>query len=69
LGSIEAECRYVAAHRPDTLVLPFEFGHWAQGRWAKGRGPGNSSEITENVSDPISGLVGYYTGKVSLERA
>jgi len=69
LGSIEAECRYVAAHRPDTLVLPYEFGHWAQGRWAKGRGPGNSSEITANVSDPISGLASYYTGKVSISRA
>jgi len=69
LGSIEAECRYVAAHRPDTLVLPFEFGHWAQGRWAEGRGPGHSGEITANVSDPISGLASYYTGKVSLERA
>ncbi|SFC51236.1 Tat (twin-arginine translocation) pathway signal sequence [Marinospirillum celere] len=69
LGSIEAECRYVAAHRPDTLVLPFEFGHWAQGRWAKDRGPGHSGEITANVSDPISGLASYYTGKVSLERA
>lgn len=69
IGSIEAECRFVASHRPDTLVLPFEFGHWAQGRWAKGRGPGNSNEITTNVSDPISGLVSYYTGKVRLERA
>ncbi len=69
VGSIEAECRFVAAHRPDTLVLPFEYGHWAQGRWAKDRGPGNSSEITANASDPISGLASYYTGKVRLERA
>ncbi|WP_404416332.1 molybdopterin-dependent oxidoreductase [Marinospirillum sp.] len=68
VGTIEAECRYVASHRPDTVILPFEFGHWAQGRWAKNRGPGNSSEITANVSDPISGLASYYTGKVSLER-
>lgn len=69
IGSIEAECRFVAAHRPDTLILPFEYGHWAQGRWAKHRGPGNSSEITANISDPISGLASYYTGKVKLERA
>lgn len=68
VGSIEAECRYVAGHRPDTIVLPYEFGHWAQGRWAKNRGPGNSSEITANVSDPISGLASYYTGKVSIAR-
>ena len=69
LGSIEAYCRYVPAHRPDTLVLPMEHGHWAQGRWAKGRLPGHSGDITENVSDPISGLAAYYTGKVTVERA
>ena len=69
LGTIEAFCRYVASHRPDTLVLPMEHGHWAQGRWAKGRLPGHSGEITENVSDPISGLASYYTGKVTVERA
>jgi thiosulfate reductase / polysulfide reductase chain A len=69
LGSIEALCRYMPAHRPDTLVLPMEHGHWAQGRWAKGRLPGHSGDITENVSDPISGLACYYTGKVTVERA
>ncbi|SFX74783.1 molybdopterin-dependent oxidoreductase [Marinospirillum alkaliphilum] len=69
LGSIEAECRFVASHRPDTIILPFEFGHWAQGRWAKDRGPGHSGELTANVSDPISGLASYYTGKVTLTKA
>ena len=69
LGSIEAYCRYMPSHRPDTLVLPMEHGHWAQGRWAKGRLPGHSGDITENVSDPISGLASYYTGKVTVERA
>lgn len=69
LGSIEAYCRFAPGNRPDTLILPQEFGHWAHGRWAKGRGPGNTSEITDNVSDPISGLAAYYTGKVSIKRA
>jgi thiosulfate reductase / polysulfide reductase chain A len=68
LGSIEAYCRYVASNRPDTLVMPMEHGHWAQGRWARGRLPGHSGEITENVSDPISGLASYYAGKVTVER-
>ena len=69
VGSIEAYCRLVPAHRHDTIVLPMEHGHWAQGRWAKGRLPGHSGDITANVSDPISGLASYYTGKVRLERA
>ncbi len=69
LGSIEAYARYFEGARPDTVVMPYEHGHWAQGRWAKGRLPGNSGEITANVSDPISGLACYYTGKVTVERA
>lgn len=69
LGTIEAIARYSPATRPDTLILPQEFGHWAQGRWAKGRLAGNTSEICDNVSDPISGLACYYTGKVTIEAA
>ncbi len=69
VGSIVAVARYFPPARPDTLVLPMEHGHWAQGRWARGRPPGNSSEITANVSDPISGLACYYSGLVSVERA
>lgn len=69
LGTIEAYARYFPGNRPDTLVLPMEHGHWAQGRWAKGRLPGHTGEITANQSDPISGLASYYTGKVSVERA
>jgi thiosulfate reductase / polysulfide reductase chain A len=73
LGSIHAYCRFTAANRPDTVVLPYEHGHWAQGRWAaaqeRSTRPGNPSEITANVSDPISGLACYYTGKVTVERA
>jgi thiosulfate reductase / polysulfide reductase chain A len=69
LGTIEAIARYSPATRPDTLILPQEHGHWAQGRWAKGRMAGNTSEICDNVSDPISGLACYYTGKVTIEAA
>ena len=68
-GAIEAYARYYQGTRPDTLVLPQEHGHWAMGRWARNRQPGNTSEITDNVSEPISGLAGYYTGKVTIERA
>jgi thiosulfate reductase / polysulfide reductase chain A len=69
LGSIEAIARYSAGSRPDTVVLPMEHGHWAMGRWARNRLPGASGGITENVSDPISGLAAYYTGKVTVETA
>jgi thiosulfate reductase/polysulfide reductase chain A len=69
LGSIEAVAKLSEATRPDCVRLPMENGHWAWGRWAKGRGPGHSGEITPNQSDPISGLASYYTAKVTVERA
>ena len=72
IGSIETYVRLLPGNRPDTVVLPYEFGHWAHGRWAtaqeRATAPGNPNEITENVSDPISGLAAYYTGKVDIER-
>jgi len=68
IGSIVARARLYPASRPDTVVLPFGFGHWAQGRWAKNRMSGNVSEIIPNVSDPISGLTSNYTVLVKVEK-
>lgn len=68
IGSIYSRVHITPAARPDTVVLPYGFGHWAQGRWAKGRGS-NVSEIIPNVSDPISGLTSNYSVKVRVEKA
>ena len=69
VGSIEANCKFFEGTRPDTLVLPMEHGHWSTlTRWTD-RNVGHSGDVTENVSDPISGLACYYTGKVTVERA
>lgn len=68
-GSIRAVARYYAASHPEIVVLPFGFGHWAHGRWAKNRLVGNVCEILPNVSEPISGLAAFYTAKVKVERA
>ncbi|MCG5540365.1 MULTISPECIES: molybdopterin-dependent oxidoreductase [unclassified Halorhodospira] len=69
VGEIEAYARLFEGTRPDTVCLPMEHGHWAQGRWAEGRKPGHSGEVTVNQSDRISGLASYYTTKVRVERA
>lgn len=69
IGSITATARYFPGARPDTVVLPFGFGHWAHGRWAKSRNTPNVSEIIPNVSDPISGLTSNYTVLVTVEKA
>jgi anaerobic selenocysteine-containing dehydrogenase len=68
-GSIQAIARYYPSSHPEIVVLPFGFGHWAHGRWAKGRMSGNVDEIIPNVSEPISGLAAFYTVKVKVERA
>ena len=69
VGTIEGYCRYFEGTRPDTIVFPMEHGHWAMGRWAKGRSPGHSGEVTVNQSDRITGQCNYYTTKVSIEKA
>lgn len=71
VGSVVAPARIYSGVRPDTVFLPYFHGHWAQGRWAKAdaRIQRNSvNEVIENVSDPISGLACYYSGKVSVEK-
>ena len=67
-GEIFAIARVTELTRPDTIVLPFEHGHWAWGRWAKGRGA-HVDEILVQQSDRISGMQTYYSGKVTVERA
>lgn len=69
VGQIEAIARHYAGIRPDTVALPMIHGHWAQGRWAVGRSPsGSTNEVTANVSEPISGLACYHSGKVFVEK-
>jgi thiosulfate reductase / polysulfide reductase chain A len=67
IGSITARVHVTPASRPDTIVLPFGFGHWAHGRWAMNRGE-NASAIIPNVSDPISGLTSNYSTLVTVEK-
>lgn len=68
VGSIEAIAKVTELVRPDVLVLPFGQGHWAHGRWAKGRGS-HVDSITPQQSDRVSGMANYYTGTVTIERA
>jgi anaerobic selenocysteine-containing dehydrogenase len=68
VGTIEGHAKYFEGVRPDTLVFPMEHGHWAWGRWAKGRMPGHCGEVTVNQSDRITGQCLYYTTKVRIER-
>jgi len=39
---------------PWTVVIPFEYGHWNNGRYAKGLGA-NPCEIIANITDVAAG--------------
>ncbi len=67
-GEIEAIARVTELTRPDVIVLPFEHGHWAMGRWAKSRGA-HVDTIVPQQSDRVTGMANYYTVKVSVEKA
>lgn len=69
LGAIHARALIVPASRPDTVVLPYGFGHFAHGRWAKTRPSGNVNEIIPNLSEPISNAALVHAVTVKVERA
>lgn len=68
LGVIEAYAAVTELTRPDTVVLPFEYGHWAHGRWAKGAGS-HVDTVIANQSDRVTGMANYYTAMVTIEKA
>ena len=69
LGAIYARAHIFPAQRPDTVVMPYGFGHFAHGRWAKGRMNGNVNEILPNVSEPISNAALVHAVTVRVEKA
>lgn len=69
VGTIEATARTYEGVRPDTIVLPMEYGHWAAGRWSMRVPTGHSGECTVNMSDRITGQSMYYSSKVRVAKA
>ena len=69
VGSVEVTARYFQGVRPDTIVLPMEYGHWAAGRWSKAVPTEHAGEATVNVSDRITGQANYYSSKVNVTKA
>ncbi|MCL5025513.1 MAG: molybdopterin-dependent oxidoreductase [Chloroflexi bacterium] len=67
-GRIPARARLFAGARPDTVNMPFGFGHRAYGRWAKDRGA-NPNWILASDGDPLAGLVGWSATRVKVYRA
>ncbi|TVQ51936.1 MAG: molybdopterin oxidoreductase, partial [Rhodobacteraceae bacterium] len=69
VGATEARCRVFEGTRPDTIVLPMEYGHWAGGRWSSAVPTGHSGDCTVNQSDRVTGQCMYYSTKVTVSKA
>ncbi|MDZ7645409.1 MAG: molybdopterin-dependent oxidoreductase [Woeseiaceae bacterium] len=69
VGTTECAARYYEGVRPDTIVLPMEYGHWAAGRWSMRVPTQHAGESTVNVSDRVTGQANYYSSKVTVAKA
>jgi anaerobic selenocysteine-containing dehydrogenase len=67
-GRINTKVRFVAGLRPDVVNLPFNQGHTAVGRFAKGRGV-NGLELLNPASEPLTGLAAFTNTRVKVTRA
>jgi anaerobic selenocysteine-containing dehydrogenase len=51
--------------RPDVVNIPFELGHEAYGRWAKGRGV-NPNRLVVNDTNPLTGTLNPFATRVKV---
>jgi anaerobic selenocysteine-containing dehydrogenase len=54
--------------RPDVVNIPFELGHEAYGRWAKGRGV-NPNRVVVNDTNPLTGTLNPFATRVKVYKA
>lgn len=67
-GRISTRVKLVAGLRPDVVNVPFNQGHTAVGRFARGRGV-NGLEILNPASEPLTGLAAFTNTKVTVSKA
>lgn len=67
-GRIRTRVKLVPGLRPDVVNMPFNQGHTAVGRYAKGRGA-NGLEIMNPASEPLTGLASFTNTRVKVTRA
>lgn len=64
-GKLKTKVRFVKGLRPEVVNLPYNQGHTAVGRWAKGRGV-NGLDLLSPGSEPVSGLAAFTNTRVKL---
>ncbi len=68
VGKIKTRAKLYPGAMPHVVNMPFELGHKAYGRWAKGRGV-NPNEILVHENDRLGGLAGFFSTRVKVYRA
>lgn len=64
-GQLATKVRLVKGQRRDVVNLPYNQGHTAVGRWARGRGV-NGLEILNPASEPFTGLAAFTNTRVKV---
>jgi menaquinone reductase, molybdopterin-binding-like subunit len=67
-GKLKTRIRFVQGLRPEVVNLPYNQGHTAVGRWAKGRGV-NGMELLNPDSEPAAGLASFTNTRVRVYKA
>ncbi len=67
-GRVKTKMRFVKALRPDVVNLPYNQGHTAVGRWAKGRGV-NGLDLLNPASESLTGLASFTNTRIKVYRA
>jgi anaerobic selenocysteine-containing dehydrogenase len=68
LGRLKTHAKVFPGAQPDVINMPFELGHQAYGRWARGRGA-NPNWILANEYDYLGGTAGFFSTRVKVYRA
>lgn len=64
-GKLRTKLRLVKGLRPDVVNLPYNQGHTAVGRFAKGRGV-NGLELLSPLTEPLTGLAAFTNTRVRV---
>jgi len=67
-GKVETKVRIVKGLRPDVVNMPFNQGHTAVGRFAKGRGV-NGLDLLDPASEPLTGLAAFTNTRVKVSKS
>jgi len=67
-GKVKTRLHIMRGLRPGVVNLPYNQGHTAVGRYAKGRGV-NGLELLNPASEPVTGLAAFTNTKVKVSKA